>query len=130
MRVVSVDNRGLWDVVGFTARLWKVVRDLRPQVIHGYMYGANEIALLLGRAVLAGAGDLGSACLGPRHASLRSRDAAAVPHGCLASWRESIEKLCVATDVGVPGRSWETPAKSSRPRSPQHSLPLGARCWT
>jgi glycosyltransferase involved in cell wall biosynthesis len=47
VRVVCAGKRGRWDIVGFFWRLWKIVRVLRPHVIHGYMYGANEVALLL-----------------------------------------------------------------------------------
>jgi len=53
VRVVSADKRGRWDLVGFMLRLYRAVRDLRPQIVHGYMYGANEIALLLGWAARA-----------------------------------------------------------------------------
>jgi glycosyltransferase involved in cell wall biosynthesis len=51
VRVLSAHKRGRWDVIGFLWRLWKIVRELRPDVIHGYMYGANELALILGRLV-------------------------------------------------------------------------------
>ncbi len=51
VRVVSADKRGRWDLVGFISRLRSLVREVRPQVVHGYMYGANELALLLARAV-------------------------------------------------------------------------------
>ena len=50
VRVMSAGKRGRWDVAGFIWRLWKLVREVRPDVIHGYMYGANELALLLGFA--------------------------------------------------------------------------------
>jgi glycosyltransferase involved in cell wall biosynthesis len=53
VRVVSVGKRGRWDVLGFLGRLYRLARETRPQVLHGYMYGANELALLLGRAVRA-----------------------------------------------------------------------------
>jgi glycosyltransferase involved in cell wall biosynthesis len=51
VRLCSAGKRGRWDVAGFLLRLWKLVRAARPQVVHGYMYGANELALVFGRAV-------------------------------------------------------------------------------
>ncbi len=47
VRLVSAGKRGRWDFVGFLWRMWKLVREARPHVIHSYMYGVNELALLL-----------------------------------------------------------------------------------
>lgn len=49
VRVVTVGKRGRGDVVGFVRRLIRIVRESRPQIIHGYMWGANELAWMLGR---------------------------------------------------------------------------------
>jgi glycosyltransferase involved in cell wall biosynthesis len=49
VQVLSADKRSRWDVVGFALRLWRIARSVRPRVVHGYMHGANELGLLLGR---------------------------------------------------------------------------------
>jgi glycosyltransferase involved in cell wall biosynthesis len=54
VQLLSARKSGRWDIVGFSCRMWRLVRAARPDVIHGYMYGANELALLLGRMVGAG----------------------------------------------------------------------------
>jgi glycosyltransferase involved in cell wall biosynthesis len=51
VQVVSANKRGRWDIVGFMWRLLKLVRKVRPHIIHGYLYGANEVALIAGCAV-------------------------------------------------------------------------------
>jgi glycosyltransferase involved in cell wall biosynthesis len=53
VRVVSLGKKGRWDVVPFLFRLRQAVRRARPDVVHGYMGVANELALVSGR--LAGA---------------------------------------------------------------------------
>lgn len=52
LRVVSLDKQGRYDLAGFGKRLRRVIQETRPDVVHGYMYGANEIALVAG--LLAG----------------------------------------------------------------------------
>ncbi len=49
VRVVSADKRGRWDLLGFCVRLLRILHRSSPEVVHGYMYGANELALLFGR---------------------------------------------------------------------------------
>jgi len=49
VRVVSADKQGRWDLLGFFVRLLRIVRRASPEVVHGYMYGANELALVFGR---------------------------------------------------------------------------------
>jgi glycosyltransferase involved in cell wall biosynthesis len=48
VRLVSAGKRRRWDVVGFLLRLYSAVSTARPDVIHGYMRGANELSLLFG----------------------------------------------------------------------------------
>jgi glycosyltransferase involved in cell wall biosynthesis len=45
----SLGKRGRWDVLGFLWRLYRAARTFRPQIMHGYLGGANEVALLIGR---------------------------------------------------------------------------------
>jgi glycosyltransferase involved in cell wall biosynthesis len=47
----SLEKLGRWDVTAFFPRLWRVVREVRPDVVHGYMGVANELALLAGKPV-------------------------------------------------------------------------------
>jgi glycosyltransferase involved in cell wall biosynthesis len=47
--VHSLDKSGRWDLVGFLARLLSLTRRIRPDIVHGYMSGANELALLAAR---------------------------------------------------------------------------------
>jgi glycosyltransferase involved in cell wall biosynthesis len=49
VQLLSADKSSRWDVVGFALRLWRIARNVRPRVVHGYMPGANELGLLLGR---------------------------------------------------------------------------------
>jgi glycosyltransferase involved in cell wall biosynthesis len=49
VRLVSLHKRGRWDVLPFLYRLWGVVRQVRPRVIHGYMGTANELSSLMAR---------------------------------------------------------------------------------
>jgi glycosyltransferase involved in cell wall biosynthesis len=44
--LVSLDKRGRWDTLGFLGRLRALTRRFRPHIVHGYMSGANELALL------------------------------------------------------------------------------------
>ncbi len=53
VRVISLGKRGRWDWRAPLVRLWRVVKTLRPHVVHGYMPLANELALAAGR--IAGA---------------------------------------------------------------------------
>ena len=46
--VHALAKSGRWDIVGFGRRLRQLVRTVRPQIVHGYMGGANELALLAG----------------------------------------------------------------------------------
>ena len=49
--VHSLRKRGRWDVARVAVRLLRIVRSSHPDVIHSYMAFANELALLMGRAV-------------------------------------------------------------------------------
>ena len=49
VRVVCADKRGRWDLLGFFFRLLRILHRAGPDVVHGYMYGANELALVFGR---------------------------------------------------------------------------------
>jgi hypothetical protein len=46
---LSLGKRGRWDVLPFLWRLWRMVLDAQPDILHGYMGVANELCLLLGR---------------------------------------------------------------------------------
>jgi glycosyltransferase involved in cell wall biosynthesis len=47
VRVISLEKRGRWDVVGFLLRLIRLVREVKPDLLYGYMGIANELALLM-----------------------------------------------------------------------------------
>ncbi len=49
VRVISLHKKGRWDVVPFLWRLTHSVHEAKPQIIHGYMGVANELALVVGR---------------------------------------------------------------------------------
>lgn len=49
VRIVSLRKRGRWDVIPFVLRLANVVRDFRPDVLHGYMGISNELCSLMAR---------------------------------------------------------------------------------
>jgi glycosyltransferase involved in cell wall biosynthesis len=51
VRVISLHKGGRWDMLPFFLRLMAALREARPQVIHGYLSGANELVLLAGRLV-------------------------------------------------------------------------------
>ncbi len=46
IRVVSLHKKGRWDLVPFLARFVTLVREFKPDVVHGYMGTSNELALL------------------------------------------------------------------------------------
>lgn len=48
---VSLRKQGRWDVVPFLWRLTNVVRNVQPQIVHGYAWVANELALGVGKAI-------------------------------------------------------------------------------
>ena len=50
VRLVCLGKTGRWDVAGFVARLIGFLRRLRPDVVHGYLGVANELAWVGGRA--------------------------------------------------------------------------------
>ncbi len=50
IRVVSLGKRGRWDWLPFFWRLLRLVRETKPDIIHGYMGVSNELATLLGWA--------------------------------------------------------------------------------
>lgn len=49
IRLVSLDKGGRWHTASFVRRLHGLMRTVRPHVVHGYMTGANEVALLAAR---------------------------------------------------------------------------------
>ena len=49
IRHVSLQKRGRWDLLPFYGRLLRAARSFRPHIIHGYLSGANEFALLAAR---------------------------------------------------------------------------------
>jgi glycosyltransferase involved in cell wall biosynthesis len=50
VELVCLDKTGRWDVARFLRRAWREVDRRRPDIIHGYLGVANELAWLLGRA--------------------------------------------------------------------------------
>jgi glycosyltransferase involved in cell wall biosynthesis len=49
VRIISLRKSGRWDVIPFLARLARVVREFRPEVLHGYMGISNELCSLMAR---------------------------------------------------------------------------------
>jgi len=49
VRLVSLGKKGRWDLLPFIWRLARLVREIRPDVLHGYMGIANELCSLMGR---------------------------------------------------------------------------------
>jgi glycosyltransferase involved in cell wall biosynthesis len=47
IRVIPLDKKDRWDMIGFCARLAKACRNLRPQILHSYLPGQNVISVLL-----------------------------------------------------------------------------------
>jgi glycosyltransferase involved in cell wall biosynthesis len=45
--VISAGKRGRWDLLGFLFRLLKILRELRPNLIHAYLGSPNVLAVLL-----------------------------------------------------------------------------------
>jgi glycosyltransferase involved in cell wall biosynthesis len=48
LRIVSLNKRGRWDLLSFSLRLAKAIRDERPQVLHGYLTVPNVVAAIVG----------------------------------------------------------------------------------
>lgn len=51
VKVVSLGRKSRWDVLPTLWRLMRVVYQLKPHVVHGYMSVANELSILAGRMV-------------------------------------------------------------------------------
>jgi glycosyltransferase involved in cell wall biosynthesis len=49
VHVISLGKKDRWDLVPFIWRLARVIRKVRPHVLHGYMGNANELCLLMAR---------------------------------------------------------------------------------
>jgi glycosyltransferase involved in cell wall biosynthesis len=47
VRVIQLDKKNRWDVIGFFVRLARVCRSLRPHILHSYLPGQNVISMLL-----------------------------------------------------------------------------------
>jgi glycosyltransferase involved in cell wall biosynthesis len=50
VELVCLEKAGRWDVVRFLRRAWRELDRRRPDIVHGYLGVANELAWLLGRA--------------------------------------------------------------------------------
>jgi glycosyltransferase involved in cell wall biosynthesis len=48
VKVLSLEKRGKRGILPFLFRLWRVAREVRPQIIYGYMSLASEFCLLIG----------------------------------------------------------------------------------
>lgn len=51
VRVVQLEKRHRWDVVGFSRRLLGVLREIRPDVVHSYLLIPNILNALVSRRV-------------------------------------------------------------------------------
>jgi glycosyltransferase involved in cell wall biosynthesis len=51
VRLLSLGKRSRWDVMPVLRRLWKAVRDSRPDILFGDMSPGNELCLLLGKVL-------------------------------------------------------------------------------
>ena len=49
VELISLRKQGRWDVAGFVARARAAVAARQPDIVHGYLGVANELALLVGR---------------------------------------------------------------------------------
>lgn len=47
VRIISLNKRGRWDLFPFLRRLLRQTKDLRPDIVHGYLDIPNVLALLL-----------------------------------------------------------------------------------
>jgi glycosyltransferase involved in cell wall biosynthesis len=47
----SLHKAARWDVLRFLFRLWRTAREVRPHILHGYMGVANELCLVVGKAL-------------------------------------------------------------------------------
>lgn len=47
VELVSIDKVGRWDLVGFAVRLIRLVRQKKPQILHGYLETSNVVLALL-----------------------------------------------------------------------------------
>jgi hypothetical protein len=45
VRVIPLDKKHCWDVIGFFTRLAKVARSLHPHILHSYLPGQNLISM-------------------------------------------------------------------------------------
>ena len=48
VRLLSLHKRGRWDTVAFLGRMWRTIKQERPQLIHGYEEFANLLGLVAG----------------------------------------------------------------------------------
>jgi len=47
VRVIALDKKSRWDLIGFLARLLKECRSIQPHILHSYLPGQNLVAILL-----------------------------------------------------------------------------------
>ena len=48
IQILRLAKRSRWDTVSFAYRSLGMARAFNPDIVHGYMSGANELALFLG----------------------------------------------------------------------------------
>ena len=51
VELLDLGKQSRWDIIPFTRRCLKLAREFKPDLVHGYMSGANELALLIGRVL-------------------------------------------------------------------------------
>ena len=49
VKVVCLHRKHRWDIFSVIIRLFKAIKSIRPNVIHGYMLGTNELCFILAR---------------------------------------------------------------------------------
>ncbi len=49
IEVIALNKKGRWDILSPLWKLWRVVHQIRPDIIHGYLDYPNILSLLLGR---------------------------------------------------------------------------------
>jgi len=47
IRIQLLYKRGRWDLLAFLVRLWKVIREERPDILHSHLHVANNISVLV-----------------------------------------------------------------------------------
>lgn len=47
VRVRSLNKRGRWEIFGFLVRLMRIMREEKPNIVHGYLYEPNLLTVIL-----------------------------------------------------------------------------------